>query len=302
MNNTISSLLRRKEMFIPPYTGFTMTAITNSGIRMNHGTGNNNYICEYCTADNWLDERNWNVCGEGNTVIYINQGQHIYWRSTVADGVSADSTGGVNTRLTPRFISTDLNGDQIGGKIELSGDFSSLFQNAIIIATSNGATVKRMKYTYLCVSMFQNCKNIVLANKLDIGKVLSVEQCLNNLFNYCTSLIDGPTITCPSPNQAFAGYWCYGAVFNNCTNLLEGRIYIKWFYTNAFPYIFNGCTRIKKIISYIQYPFNGGTMPCAGWLNAASSTGDIYNLGGYAFPNDINGIPPGWTEHSSLDD
>lgn len=64
--------------------------------------------------------------------------------------------------------------------------------------------------------------------------------------------------------------------------------------------MFRYCSSLNKVVSYITSPSSMGSTYTSSWLQNVSSTGDFYNLGGVTFASGANGIPSGWTQHTSL--
>lgn len=141
--------------------------------------------------------------------------------------------------------------------------------------------------------MFTGCRNLTNCPNLP-AKDLSM-YCYQYMFSGCTSLVR-PMKELPSdsiPNFA------YESMFSGCTSLVCSPDIMATSITRSggFDDLFNGCSSLKAITLHVT---NWTAAYATGWVDGVSATGDFYNLGGATIPSGVNGIPPGWTEHTSI--
>jgi len=92
---------------------------------------------------------------------------------------------------------------------------------------------------------------------------------------------------------------CYIAMFSNCKNLTTApELPAQTVVRNAYQMMFNGCSSLNYIKTYASSISAYGCL--TNWVQGVASTGDFYNLGGATYTSGKNGIPTGWTVHTSL--
>ena len=145
----------------------------------------------------------------------------------------------------------------------------SCYQDMFSGCTSltNTPTLPATTLTNNCYrGMFVNCSSLTTAPALPATTLAT--YCYYSMFQYCTGLTTAPVL----PATTLVGY-CYRTMFEYCRNLNNVTVY-------ADDISAENCTHR--------------------WLYNVSRTGDFYNLGSATYTTGENGIPSGWTEHTSL--
>jgi len=169
--------------------------------------------------------------------------------------------------------------------------FGNLFEEANIVSAANlilpATTLQKGCYQ----GMFHNCRNLTAAPALPATTLHYT--CYASMFSGCTSLTQAPALPATTLQ-----YCCYQSMFYGCTSLTEApELPAPRLDAYCYEMMFRDCTSLSKIVCYCEQP-DGGAM--SNWLYNASPTGDFYNLGGATYERNTNGIPSGWTEHTSL--
>ena len=127
----------------------------------------------------------------------------------------------------------------------------------------------------------------------------------NNYFNNEQSTqfggIFGDNTTLISANNLIMAtntdFHCYQWMFAGCTALTATPVLpATTLVQGCYSYMFYGCTSLNSVTTYANISTGG----CSNWLYNVAATGDFYNLGGATYPSGVDGIPTGWTEHTSL--
>lgn len=171
-----------------------------------------------------------------------------------------------------------------GGDVIIGGDISCLQTR---LGEQTTATANQFS------SFFQNCTAIISAGALILPYTTLGLECYSGMFSGCSSMADAPAL--PATTLANS---CYASMFWGCRSLTEAPILpATRIVYGCYYYMFNGCSRLNRVICHAT---NWDTSFTSSWLNGVSPTGDFYNLGGATIPTGNNGIPSGWTEHTSL--
>lgn len=161
---------------------------------------------------------------------------------------------------------------------------TSLTQTPVLPATT---------LAYYCYEgMFQNCRSLATAPVLPATTL--VTSCYQSMFQGCTSLTTAPVLPATTLTQG-----CYQNMFTNCTSLTQTPA-LPATTLSMFCYhsMFQGCTNLNKVTTYAT---DISEYNCLfNWVQNVAATGDFYNLGGATYEIGTNGIPTGWTEHTSL--
>ena len=115
---------------------------------------------------------------------------------------------------------------------------------------------------YDCFKTLFMAMNIVSAKNLILPATTLTNNCYQEMFLYCTSLIEAPKLQ----STTLANY-CYYSMFNGCNKLN----YIK-------------CLAIDT-----------GTYFTTDWVSGVSSVGTFVKHPNTTWSTGINGIPSGWT-------
>lgn len=140
-------------------------------------------------------------------------------------------------------------------------------------------------------SMFQGCTALRHAPELPATTLSGI--CYSRMFSGCTSLETAPDL--PAEHISTNSY---SEMFKGCTSLVESGLIsgVPWGWY-ALDYMFQGCSSLNKVY------FSGtawNTYYANSWMDGVAANGDFYNLGGATIPTGSNGIPSGWTVHTSL--
>lgn len=148
---------------------------------------------------------------------------------------------------------------------------------------------------YCYYSMFRNCTSLTtLPANLLSATVLGL-GCYYYMFNGCTGLTHvNFELSAPNTRQ-----FCYYGMFYGCTSLVEGPAIksAKPAHQDCLDKMFQGCTSLNKITIYATY---WEASSSTNWVDGVAAAGDFYNLGGATLPTGTNGIPTGWTVHTTL--
>lgn len=142
-------------------------------------------------------------------------------------------------------------------------------------------------------SMFNGCSSLTTA-PATLPATTLVSECYGYMFADCTSLTTAPVLPVTTLN-----YYSCRRMFRNCTSLTTApALPATTLVTGCYKEMFRGCTNLNSVTTYAT---NISASDClTDWLNNVSATGDFYNLGGATYSSGANGIPSGWTEHTSL--
>lgn len=142
-------------------------------------------------------------------------------------------------------------------------------------------------------SLFENC-SIVSAEDLILPATTLTPYCYQNMFSYCTSLTTAPAL----PATTLAEN-CYSGMFYGCTALTTAPVLpAATLAIGCYMSMFSDCSSLDTITTYAE-----GEVPDAlmSWVDGVAASGDFYNLGNYQYyESGANGIPTGWTVHTSL--
>ena len=142
---------------------------------------------------------------------------------------------------------------------------------------------------------FQGCTSLT---SISLPKLTYVSRYgLQAFVRYCTSLT---SINLPLLEHA-SGSGAIESLVEGCTSLTSLDLSsLKYYTTNStcFYYMCKNCSSLSEIKIGITY-YSSNSFNA--WMQGVAATGDFYNLGGATIPtNSTNGIPSGWTEHTSL--
>lgn len=185
----------------------------------------------------------------------------------------------------PKLPATVLNGR---GITECTSCYSYMFSGctALTAAPELPATnyIAESCYKY----MFAGCTNLVTASELPAIYVQNYSY--DSMFRNCVSLINPPSdLPCTYSTLSMYSYMFYG-----CTLLEESPIlHVGALGNRCFSHMFEGCSSLKKVTTYYT---SFSSYSTEDWLKNVAQSGDFYDLG-----NANEGIPTGWTRHTSLE-
>lgn len=139
--------------------------------------------------------------------------------------------------------------------------------------------------------MFSSCASLTTAPALPATTL--AEGCYSGMFTYCRALTIAPTL--PATTLADS---CYQLMFTGCTSLTTApALPATTLAPHCYQLMFSACTSLNEVTTYAD---NISAFKCLdGWLYNVATTGDFYNLGTATYPSGVDGIPTGWTVHTS---
>lgn len=269
---------------------------TNTITLKKNGTPSTGTTLEYTT-----DGTNWTTCVyDANNkcdIISNNVNEKIYFRSS--DGLSQSTSNYYTISST--------------GQCSVGGDLRSLLD----YADSNLDTATN----YCFYKLFDGFSYLTDINSLDFSSIDTLaEGCYEYMFQNCTLLTTTPEL----PATTLAKY-CYAGTFAGCSSLTSGPLELPattladgcYIYTfrfcsslttapeimgyniasGCYNYMFQSCSSLNMVkIHATTWDTNNST----GWLSGVAETGDFYALGTAIPQTGNNGVPSGWTVHTSL--
>ena len=180
------------------------------------------------------------------------------------------------------------------------GCYRSMFYGCTSLTTApelNATNISGFCYErmfYGCTSLV-NVQQTLPATTLDFEyDIVSSLGCYGGMFQGCTSLVNAPSLPATTLTTG-----CYQYMFRNCTSLVNApELPARTLKQSCYYEMFRGCSSLKNIIIYANSI--SATTCLTNWVNGVSSTGDFYKLGSASFSTGVNGIPSGWTVHTSL--
>lgn len=267
---------------------------SNQIILRKRGNPSTGTTLEYST-----DKNTWSSCSfnsSGNFIRYLGENQRIYFRSSDGFGGSATDYFEISTQhefalggdLRTLIDYTDSNLNTAPAHCFRSLSNSSNLQSIDNLDFSKLTTVNSLSY----YAMF-NSASITHAPELPATTL--GYMCYNSMFYGCNSLVNGPSVL-PATTLASS---CYYNMFRGCYRLTTAPdLPATTLTSNCYREMFYGCTSLNKVVTYAQDISASSCL--TNWLYNVSATGDFYNLGGATYSSGVDGIPTGWTEHTSL--
>lgn len=267
-----------------------------------HGTPTTGTTIEYSK-----DETNWTTAtydSNNKCNITLNSlNDKVYFRST--DGFSQGS-GKYYSFLSTKSITaggdlrtlldySDLNLDTATANCfnEMFGNTGTMSSNDVQIYDASNLDFSGLKnLANYCYSGMFNSSHLYVAPELPATNLAN--SCYSAMFQNCTYLNTPPT-ELPATTLVER---CYSNMFYNCPALTETPI-IRGTNTASYCFLstFYSCSSLNKITVYAT---TWNTTNSTNWVSGVAATGDFYNLCGATIPTGANGIPSGWTEHTSL--
>lgn len=141
--------------------------------------------------------------------------------------------------------------------------------------------------------MFNGCTGLTTAPALPATQIYGSSYA--GMFGGCTSLTTPPVMLVTTIGGSYA---CEG-MFSGCTSLTATPVLLPTTLgRESYSLMFRGCTSLNRVITYAD---DISQYWCThSWLSGVAATGDFYNLGSATYPRGVDGIPTGWTEHTSL--
>ena len=244
-------------------------------------------------ADVWGGENNYNnITASGNHNVGGNIMSLIYGDNYGGQTEFPENTGGNFGNLF-RYNNYLISAEDLILPVTTlpSMAYIAMFANCTALTTAPATLPATTIGFYSCAGMFSGCSSLTAAPEMSAITV-GAAGC-TGMFERCTALTTAPT----SLGTTFES-WGYSHLFENCTSLPTApELPATTLVEGCYAWMFKGCPHIDRVVSYAQNTYPGAMTE---WLSGASATGDFYNLGGATYSRDENGIPSGWTEHTSL--
>lgn len=264
--------------------GYSNT-ITASG---QHNVGGN--IMSLLYSDNYLNKTTFPTTGNSTEIF-----EELFYNNT--NLVSAASLNLPATTLTKscyKFMfkgcTSLINTPVLPATTMAISAYYGMFSGCSSLTTAPALPATTLAY-YCYESMFSGCTNLVNAPVLSATALDG--YCYSNMFYGCESLTTAPAL--PATNLYV---YCYESMFYGCRSLTTAPVLPATTLTDScYKRMFYGCYALNNITTYANEI--AGTECTKNWLFGVSSTGDFYNLGGATYPSGGDGIPTGWTVHTS---
>lgn len=137
---------------------------------------------------------------------------------------------------------------------------------------------------YACFSMFQGCENLVTAPAINASTIESGGCC--EMFAHCSSLLNIPAF-----NVLNAGVSACEGMFLGCTSLQETPVIKALGSTNAFRYMFFGCSSLSKI----TVEFTSWNDSTSYWVVQVAPKGTFIGPDSLAKVYSDSAIPESWS-------
>lgn len=244
-----------------------------------------------------LDKQTWTTITVTDTTgvnIAVPANGRVYLRGD--NGALAEGANYLNIKCSSAF---DVAGDATtliskAGRLyqAYSYAFRSLFYQATQLKHAHDLTLfTGIVADYCYRAMFSGCTSLLTAPILTATNTAS--NCYTEMFSGCTNLQAAPAL--PAVTLVAS---CYMSMFSNCKTLTEAAdMAATTTAGSSLSSMYQGCTNLAKVVVRIT---TWNTSAATNWLLNVAPTGDFYNLGGATIPSGTNGIPSGWTEHTSL--
>ena len=247
-------------------------------------------IDTYDICDSWCEleysmtgkDSDWSDYTTGQ-VINLNKGKTVYFRAKQGNVEGNPNLNG--------FTQYDDWGDgyctllkyhffKMEGSIKADGNIQFLLEN-----TGTKMDVPGECYT----NMFSYCTSLTQAPSILPAMTLA-NGCYHSMFSNCTSLIQAPEL----PATTLANY-CYSDMFYNCESLTTApELPAETLVSNCYNYMFNGCSILNNInVSFTDWDkvYN----PTLQWLFIVASEGTFTCPADLPEERGESYIPEGWT-------
>lgn len=225
---------------------------------------------------------------------WVNMG----YTSTTAKTVTIPANGRVYLKATTGAWGIRNNVDFYVNNIKCDANFNVGGNIMSLLYGDNfeNQTVLTENYTFLKLFDTNSTVNskIVDASNLILPATTLTRGCYYNMFSSNRNLTTAPAL----PATTLANY-CYYGMFADCDSLttapvLPATTLVEFCYMGMFF----SCNNLNSVTIYAQDI--SATDCLENWMSGVSAQGDFWNLGGATFPSGADGIPTGWTEHTSL--
>ena len=147
---------------------------------------------------------------------------------------------------------------------------------------------------YAFLGLFNSATYITSAINLQLVEDILTPYCYEYMFSRCTGLTTAPALPATTLAQS-----CYQGMFYGCTKLTTApALPATTLTTSCYDSMFMDCTNLSSVTTYAQDISASNCLH--NWLSGVAASGDFYNKGTATYTSGANGIPEGWTEHTSL--
>ena len=226
-------------------------------------------------------------------INWVNMG----YTSTTAKTATIPANGRVYLKATTGAWGIRNNVDFYANNIKCDANFNVGGNIMSLLYGDNfeNQTVLTENYTFLRLfdtNSYSNNK-IVNAGSLILPATTLTNGCYYGMFNANRNLTTAPAL----PATTLVNY-CYCEMFNDCDSLTTAPVLPATTLVNyCYRGMFYSCNNLNSVTTYAQDI--SATDCLENWLHLVSATGDFYNLGGATYESGGNGIPSGWTVHTS---
>ena len=252
------------------------------------------YVEDISGSDNTLsisqpepDAPDFDVFGSTDRVNWTNIGN-------TGDGITATIPANGKLYLKATTSGWSISGVWTYNKITASGNhniggniMSLLNGDNFEGTTLNPSVTNNLQYLFSDDTTLVSAEELILPTNV-------VDGCYSYMFWGCTALVAAPALPATTLEEN-----CYSGMFSGCTALTASPVLPAATLTfGCYMNMFDGCSSLNTITTYAE-----GEAPDAlsYWVDGVAATGDFYNLGNYEYyESGFNGIPTGWTEHTSL--
>ena len=263
----------------------------------------------YCTEENEVHYNPFSWADEYLTFDIVTEGT-IVWKTSDSNNVKTISYSINNGEWADITSSTE--GDSfnvsVGDKVRFKGNNTAYGVHNFNYNTFNGSTASfnvqgnimsltngdsfanatTFKSNYVFVYLFNNA-NIINAKNLVLPATTLADDCYQDMFRGCTSLVTAPTL----PATTLADY-CYQYMFSGCTSLVTAPTLPATTLANyCYNYMFRDCSSLNYIKA--MFTTTPSTTYTSSWVSGVASTGTfVKNVAAKWDVTGVNGIPSGW--------
>ena len=281
------------EPWIPPYTAspFGMK-VYDGDINVQRRVNYYSDCIIYYQIDSYSDN-NWTVFPVDSVGVNVNSGSTIYFYGPSTNRISRENGDGKFT----------ISGT---GKVDLVGNLLSLCnpdwtENMKITRTLNNQTGQFCSLFSSQTNIYNAKDMYIRTDEITCGDNGNYGIAFGYMFNNCTNLLTGPTWICKDNELTIDLFAQFIAMFKECTNLKMVTLppITTYSYNRHFENMLKNCSSLQTIYYDGVYPINS-TSNSENFSYGMNATGDFYNLKNATVSRDVNGIPEGWTIHTTL--
>lgn len=276
------------------YAGSNTISLTKAGtptdITLDYSTDNGSTWTTWSSANGNLSvtlAQGGKVMFKGDNPIATTSSNYFYFSGTQNHSISGD------------FVY--LYDSTASSSIVPSNAFDKLFyEDTKLIDAKNSYFSVTDFDNYSMSETFKNCSNLQTAPNIEVNTVGTAT--FNSTFEGCTSLTDVSRVYLNATNVPTRAYKIMfkDTAITTAPEIMATSIYSETTdrSNGSLSYMFQNCSSLRTIkVHFANWNDGAGTHY---WCNGVAATGDFYNLGGATISTGRNGIPSGWTEHTTL--